>query len=73
MTQVIRNAVGPQPRCVVENPNDWNSAPLCSDPTLHESVRGIFGFFECTTFEDVNPNPTPGPIGALAEHVKLVR
>lgn len=73
MTQVIRNQQGPQPRCVVENPADWNSAPLCTDPTLHESVRGIFGFFECSTFNDVQPVVEPGPIAALAEHVKLVR
>ncbi|MGH7265703.1 MAG: pilus assembly protein TadG-related protein [Candidatus Rokuibacteriota bacterium] len=74
MTQVVRNKTGSSSRCVVDNPNDLKSKPYCDNPdSLHESARAVFGYFECTKFDDVNPNPTPGPIGALADHVKLVR
>jgi Flp pilus assembly protein TadG len=73
MTQVIRNQQAGQPRCVVDNPNDWNSLPLCSDPTLHPSLRALFGFFDCTSFDVVNPIVEPGPRAALADRVRLVQ
>ncbi len=73
MTQVIRNQTGPLPRCAVDNPADWNSAPLCSDGALDPSVRGIFGYFECSSFADANPIVNAAPIGALAERIKLVK
>jgi Flp pilus assembly protein TadG len=80
MTQVINLASqAPQPtgfgangRCAVNNPTDANSWAYCNDPNLHESFRGVFGYYSCEIFDSL-PNPIPGPVTARAEKLQLVK
>ncbi len=64
-TQVINKG-----NCVVNNPNDLNSLPLCSvkDPSL----RAIFGYFDCSKLEST-PTTIPTPRAALATRLRLVQ
>jgi len=64
-TQVINHGT-----CVVNNPVDTNSAPLCSlrDPSL----RAIFGYFDCSHL-DSQPTSVPTPRAALATRLRLVQ
>jgi hypothetical protein len=77
MTQVINIASqaggqGSNGRCAVSNDHDGNSWPLCNDPTLHSSFRGVFGYYSCQILDTI-PSPAPGPRTALAEKLKLVK
>ncbi len=64
-TQVINHG-----NCLVNNPNDLNSLPLCSvkDPSL----RAIFGYFDCSKLEST-PTTIPTPRAALATRLRLVQ
>jgi Flp pilus assembly protein TadG len=64
-TQVINHGT-----CVVNNPADTNSAPLCGlkDPSL----RAIFGYFDCARL-DSQPTSVPTPKAALATKLRLVQ
>jgi Flp pilus assembly protein TadG len=80
ITQVINIASqAPQPtgfgangRCAVANPADPNSWAYCNDPNLHESFRGVFGYYSCEIFDSL-PNPIPGPVTARAVKLQLVK
>jgi len=73
ITQVINHG-----NCVVNNPADTNSWPLCPPPMNPEgakkkgSLRGIFGYFEC---QDLDTIPTRGaaPRSGLATGRRLVQ
>jgi hypothetical protein len=44
-----------------------------ADPNLHSSLRAVFGYFECSSFDVVNPITVPGPRAAFAERIRLVQ
>jgi hypothetical protein len=72
-TQVINHG-----DCVVNNPADTNSWPLCPPPMNPEglpkdpNLRAIFGYFDCATL-DTTPTTIPTPRAALANRLRLVQ
>ncbi len=67
-TQVIHKKA-----CVVNNPNDTNTAYICthaSDPSFPNEA--IFGYFDCATL-DTTPTQIPAPRAALATRLQLVQ
>lgn len=71
ITQVINHG-----DCVVNNPADTNSWPLCPPPNGNApkdpSLRAVFGYFECGGIDTV-PTPVPTPRAALATRLRLVQ
>lgn len=70
-TQVINHG-----DCVVNNPADQNSYPLCPAPngpgTKDPNLRAIFGYFDCAKLEST-PTTIPTPRAALATRLRLVK
>jgi Flp pilus assembly protein TadG len=70
-TQVINHGV-----CVVNNPADTNSHPLCPPPygpgAKDPNLRAIFGYFDCASLTST-PTTIPTPRAALANRLRLVQ
>jgi len=70
-TQVINKG-----DCLVNNPADTNSYPLCPPPygpgTKDPNLRAIFGYFDCAAL-NTTPTTIPTPRAALATRLRLVR
>ncbi len=64
-TQVINHGT-----CVVSNPADTNSAPLCN--LKEPDLRAVFGYFDCAQL-DSQPTNVPTPRAALATRLRLVQ
>jgi len=65
--------------CAVNNPADSNSWSICPQPlnpsgpaSPDPNLRAVFGRYNCTLVPSP-PSPLPGPISALATHLRLVR
>jgi Flp pilus assembly protein TadG len=70
-TQVINKG-----DCLVNNPADTNSYPLCPPPNgpgvKDPNLRAIFGYFDCAKLEST-PTTIPTPRAALATRLRLVQ
>jgi Flp pilus assembly protein TadG len=70
-TQVINKG-----DCLVNNPADTNSYPLCPPPNgpgvKDPELRAIFGYFDCSKLEST-PTTIPTPRAALATRLRLVQ
>ncbi len=70
-TQVINKG-----DCLVNNPEDTNSSPLCPPPNgtaaKDPNLRAIFGYFDCSKLEST-PTTIPTPRAALATRLRLVQ
>jgi len=62
--------------CLVNNPADTNSYPLCPPPNgpgvKDPNLRAIFGYFDCAALNST-PTTIPTPRAALATRLRLVQ